>query len=253
MSGQNDSIPFAIWQMAGATEHLGGIYATRRLLAMCPIRPGQLLLEVGCGTGYTACLLAREYGVRVLALDIGTRGVEEARRRVAQARLSGQVSVVRADAGDLPCADASVDGVLVESVLVFCNAARVVAQMHRVLKPGGFFGANELTFLKSPAQELLCLLEEGLGIHAHSEEEWRDVFGRAGMVVLRGTTKRIRLWEQLASHVRVNGVGGYLRAVAGGLGEVRVRKTFLDRRMLIAALRYGTSVGYGLYTGRKEP
>ncbi len=43
MGGQRDSIPFTIWQMAGATEHLGGIYATRRLLAMCPIRPGQLL------------------------------------------------------------------------------------------------------------------------------------------------------------------------------------------------------------------
>ena len=52
-------VPFDIWQSGGMTEHLGGVAATRRLLELCSPLPGQRVLDIGCGTGYTACLLAK--------------------------------------------------------------------------------------------------------------------------------------------------------------------------------------------------
>ncbi|MBI4494648.1 MAG: class I SAM-dependent methyltransferase, partial [Chloroflexi bacterium] len=61
---------FDIWERFGITEHPGGIHATRDLLARCGIKPGQRILDIGCGTGYTACLLAREYDARVVAIDL---------------------------------------------------------------------------------------------------------------------------------------------------------------------------------------
>ena len=57
-----DSIPFNIWKTGGLTEHLGGVSATRRLLARCNLAPGQQILDLGCGTGYTACFLAQSQG-----------------------------------------------------------------------------------------------------------------------------------------------------------------------------------------------
>lgn len=250
---ERDSVPFAIWQTGGATEHLGGIYATRRLLAMCPLEPGQLVLDVGCGTGYTACTLARQHQARVIAVDVGTRSLEETRRRVARARLGGQVAVVRGDAHDLPCAAGSFDGVIAESVLVFCDAASVLSEMARVLKPGGFFGANELTLLEPPTPEFLRLLEDTLGIRALQAEAWQALFAQAGLTDGRCAVRRMRLWEQLASHVRVDGVGGYLSAVVQGLADARIRGAFINRRMLEAARQYASSVGYGLYAGRRAP
>jgi len=64
--------PFDIWEKGGLTEHLGGVYATRRLLNRCYLATGQQILDIGCGTVFTACYLARNHQVQVSALDIYT-------------------------------------------------------------------------------------------------------------------------------------------------------------------------------------
>jgi ubiquinone/menaquinone biosynthesis C-methylase UbiE len=45
---------FDIWEKLGVTEHLGGIKATKHLIDLCGIIPGQFVLDMGCGTGYMA-------------------------------------------------------------------------------------------------------------------------------------------------------------------------------------------------------
>jgi hypothetical protein len=51
---RTSSASYTIWETGGPTEHLGGVPATERLLARCRIIGGQLVLDLGCGTGYTA-------------------------------------------------------------------------------------------------------------------------------------------------------------------------------------------------------
>ena len=46
------------WEKFGLTNHIDGIKTTRQLVEWCGITPGQYILDVGCGMGYTACLLA---------------------------------------------------------------------------------------------------------------------------------------------------------------------------------------------------
>ncbi|WP_332699803.1 SAM-dependent methyltransferase, partial [Halalkalibacter lacteus] len=62
--------PYRVWETAGITEHMGGIGATERLLERCRVAHGQRVLDLGCGIGHTAVLLARRYQARVTALDI---------------------------------------------------------------------------------------------------------------------------------------------------------------------------------------
>src|SRR4030067_104862 len=96
--GEGKFTPFDIWEKGGLTEHLGGVNATRRLLARCRLSAGQQILDVGCGTGFTACYLAKNYQVQVIALDINPRSITEARKRVSKQSAHRQVRIVRADA-----------------------------------------------------------------------------------------------------------------------------------------------------------
>jgi len=208
-------------------------------------------LDIGCGTGYTASYLAQKYQARVVAIDISPRSVEEAQERAVKEGISLQVTVLQADAHRLPFPADAFDAVIVESVLVFCDAARVSLEMHRVLREGGVLGVNELTLLKPPPEELTTLLVGTLGTRSFQEGEWQSIFRRAGFVEVVSTVRRFSLWEQLASHIRVDGVRGYLSAMVKGLANVEISRIFINRNMLRAARQFLPFVGYGLYTGKK--
>jgi SAM-dependent methyltransferase len=78
-------------------------------------------LDVGCGTGYTACLLAKKYQVDVVAAGTSPTVLEEAKKRIAREKVSNKVKAVEADAHALPFPQNTFDAVLAESVLVFCE------------------------------------------------------------------------------------------------------------------------------------
>jgi SAM-dependent methyltransferase len=110
---------------------------------------GKDVLEIGCGSGVHARLLAAA-GARVTAVDLTPTAVEMTRRRLELHGLEG--TVLEADAESLPFADASFDfawswGVIHHSA----DTARVVAEVARVLRPGGRFAfmvyhRNSITF-----------------------------------------------------------------------------------------------------------
>jgi ubiquinone/menaquinone biosynthesis C-methylase UbiE len=250
-SQQQRTIPFDIWQTSGITEHMGGVAATKQLLELCQVGPGQIVLDIGCGTGYTACSLASQYLARVVAVDIHPTSVTAARERVSEQRVGDRVALLRADAHHLPCRADVFDAVVGESVLVFCDAAQAASEMNRALKPGGAFGANELTFLNPPPQELLGLLQDTLAIRSFQEHEWQSIFQRAGFVHIQAAVKRISFREQISSHIKVDGIRGYLSALVRGLADRKVSGAFVNRAMLKAARQFLPFVGYGIHTGRK--
>jgi len=250
-SRQGPAIPTQIWEKGGLTEHLGGIDATQRLLRRCPLIPGLEVLDTGCGTGYTALHVAQSYGAQVAALDLNPRSVEEAWKRVSKEGLERQVTVLQADAHELPFPVNTFDLAILESVLVFCDAATAALEAHRILKPGGFLGANEFTFLKPPPLELSTLLVDALGIHAFQQAEWETIFRKAGLTDVTSSVYRIRLREQLRSHIRVDGIRSYLTGMVTGLRDTAIRRTFFNREMLSAFRQFLPYVGYGLYIAQK--
>ncbi len=91
------------------------------------------VLDVGCGPGIMAGDLAG--GCTFVGADAARRMAEEGRRRF---RTRPDIAFMVADAGALPCADASFDIVLCIGVIDRVEQpALAVAEMSRVLRPGG--------------------------------------------------------------------------------------------------------------------
>jgi len=244
-----------IWEKTGITEHEGGIYATQRLIELCGISPGQLVLDIGCGTGYTSCLLSREYQVEVVAIDVSPNILEQAKRRIREQEAIDRATTIQADAHELPFRVNTFDAAIAESVLVHvCGKKRVFSEVHRVLKPSGVFGDNELTCLKPPPRELLPFLSQSLGIDRPplQKGEWRSVFREAGFVHVSSTVSAMNEWVMFTSHLRVDGVRKYVSAIVRGISDPTIRSTFFNKDMLRAALEFSPYVGYGLYVGRKK-
>ncbi|XFA73832.1 methyltransferase domain-containing protein [Thermosynechococcaceae cyanobacterium Okahandja] len=96
---------------------------------------GTTVLDVGCGIGGSARLLARDYGFVVTGITISPAQVQRA-RELTSPDLPVQFQV--ADALQLPFADASFDVVWsIEAGPHMPDKAQYAREMLRVLKPGG--------------------------------------------------------------------------------------------------------------------
>jgi SAM-dependent methyltransferase len=96
---------------------------------------GKDVLEIGCGTGVHARLLAAA-GAHVTAVDLTPTAVELTARRLELAGLEADVR--EADAEALPFADGSFDFVWSWGVIHHSESTdRVIAEIARVLRPGG--------------------------------------------------------------------------------------------------------------------
>ena len=73
----------------------------RLLLDRLHLKPGQRLLEIGCGWGSLAEMAARDYGVSVVGLTLSSEQKAYADKRMKKAKLSGKVEVRLADYREL--------------------------------------------------------------------------------------------------------------------------------------------------------
>jgi demethylmenaquinone methyltransferase/2-methoxy-6-polyprenyl-1,4-benzoquinol methylase len=111
-----------------------------RTLRGAGIGAGQIVLEVGCGTGFFTIPAARLIGDQgcLVAMDASAGFMEQVSRKVQLAGL-GNVRMVKRDALDTGLDAASIDRALLFGVIPFplLPLSRLLPEMHRVLKPEG--------------------------------------------------------------------------------------------------------------------
>ncbi|MBI4636881.1 MAG: methyltransferase domain-containing protein [Candidatus Rokubacteria bacterium] len=203
----------------------------RRFLRFVPVRSGDRVLEVGCGTGVVVRDLAGLVGARGRVVGVDrSRLLLRAARRLCRARpRAGRITLRVADGARLPWRAGRFDATLAITVLLHVSdPMAVVAEMARVTRPGGRVGVQDQDFgtvaVEHPDPELTARIFTGV---------------------------ENRIYENRFSGRRLPGL---LRAA--GLGGVRLRtdvyqdtrlepytKSFLERRA-------ENAVRFGIVDGR---
>jgi cyclopropane fatty-acyl-phospholipid synthase-like methyltransferase len=120
-------------------SHTDALKNMNRVLAdRVQLKPGERVLDAGCGVGGSSLWLAKERGVDVVGITLAARQVEKARGYAGRRGLTHRVHFEVADFTATPFPDASFD--VVWAVESLCHAARKAdfyQEAARVLRPGG--------------------------------------------------------------------------------------------------------------------
>jgi len=102
------------------------------------------VLDIGCGLGGPACILAAKYGARVVGTDLEAPLIERARQRAVALEVEGRTCFEIVEAGPLTFDDESFDLVMSSGGLTQVADKRgIFEECLRVLKPGGHFSAYD--------------------------------------------------------------------------------------------------------------
>jgi SAM-dependent methyltransferase len=145
--GWDDYAPFYDWENA-RTLGRRDVPFWRNIA----IHGGGRVLELGSGTGRVSLPLGRA-GVALTGIDRSAAMLAYARTRIRRARLGRSIRLVQGDIRFLPCSRAfavvlAPYGIL-QSLLRERDLARTLAEVHRVLEPGGTFGLELVADLPS--------------------------------------------------------------------------------------------------------
>jgi ubiquinone/menaquinone biosynthesis C-methylase UbiE len=204
----------------------------QQFLEWMAIPAGLRWLDVGCGNGaFTEEIIARSAPSAVIGLDPSQEQIDHARRRAAGKMAEYQTG----DAQALPFAEGAFDAAMMALVISFVpDPAGAVAQMARVVRPGGWVGAYMWDFaeggvptypLSAGAKDLGITFAQPYSVDVSRLHVLRDLWLAGGLAEVETRTIRIRVrHESFDAFWNSNGkVGPSGKAVASLEPEVRAQ------------------------------
>ena len=236
----------------GSDVHPGGVPLTRKLAGSASVGHHDRVLDVACGRGESARVLAENYGCRIVGIDYSEENIHRANRLTEDVGLSSRVQFIQGDAECLPFANESFDVVTCEcSLSIFPDALLALTEMKRVLRPGGRLGISDVVLNKPLPKSLKDLVGHVLCISgALSIDGYHDVFTKTGFSAIRTRDVSEVLGEMITRMER----------------RIGIIENFLDREQFelanglsasfssISAARdfiMSGGAGYALITGKK--
>jgi arsenite methyltransferase len=241
----------AVRWLLGDDLHPGGDALSRRLADLAGVGPGSQVLDVASGRGRTARLLASEFRAAVTGVELSGPSVAAAQAEAEAAGLQGRVRFVRGDAAALPAASGAFDAVVCECALcLFADKTRAVAEMRRVLRPGGVVAIADVTaehvdlhaVLRGVAGRVACIAD------ALPRDGYEALLHDAGLELIAAESHDgalATLAERVEYRLRVarmlDTAAPYRDPIAEAIALVRQARSAIVRR----------SLGYLLFVARR--
>jgi len=235
----------------GPRQGPGGDDETRLAVALSGLkgRQGLEIADIGCGTGASTLVLARELDAHVTAIDFLPDFLAALEDAAGRAGLSDRITTLSASMESLPFVEGTYDAIWSEGAIYNMGFAAGVEAWRSFLKPNGILALSELTWLTAqrPAE-----------LQAHWDREYPEVDTAAGkMAVLERLGFSPIGYFALPEHCWLDNYYGPMQ---------RRFPAYLDRhgyseaaRAIVAAEeheislyeRYRAYVSYGYYIARK--
>lgn len=164
----------------------GGLLLAEMLAGQLSIKPGDTVLDLGCGRGQSSVFLASRYQARVISLDLWI-GNEERQRKAADAAVDASITPLQGDIGrGVPVAPASLDAIFcMQSFHCFGTRRWLLTYLASLLKPGGKLGIAQGCF-RGEVEVFPAVFTETAGWNAqyrdyHSPSWWLEYFASSGV------------------------------------------------------------------------
>jgi ubiquinone/menaquinone biosynthesis C-methylase UbiE len=211
------------------------------ILEMLDLKPGAQVLDVGCGTGDDVREIAGLIGAtgRIVGIDPSDALIAESKRRAVGSNLPAEF--VLGDVRKLHFPNAAFDRIRTDRVLMFVpDIQTAIAEMLRVLRPGGRLVASELDhqlwFIDSRLPEINRKIHAAW-VASNPQpclgRQLARLFADHGLWNVKSTPRVIRAPHQMFTRV----IGGFLSAAIarGELVQVEVDAWFNDLAKLAEA------------------
>lgn len=176
-------INLGYWTRGAKTAREAQEDFVHELVALSPFPRGSRILDVGCGVGGPATMLAQDYGALVEGVNIVDQQLTWARRFVVANGLNHQIRLHMASAMSLPFRDAVFDVVFcLEAAHCFADKPRFLREVLRVLRPGG-----KLLLADIVGNSGLPLVnwQPALGLNLVRDRDWLRMLASTGFRVER--------------------------------------------------------------------
>jgi cyclopropane fatty-acyl-phospholipid synthase-like methyltransferase len=172
------------WITSAVSGGANPLWLTEWLTEVVDLRPGQRVLDLGCGRGLSSIFLHREFGVQVWAADLWF-SADERQRRIEDAGVEANVYAIHADARQLPFPAGFFDVVVsIDSYSYYGTDDLYLGYLSRFLTAEGLLGIAGAGLAREAVEvpEHLQPWWEPSMACLHSADWWRRHWDRSGLV-----------------------------------------------------------------------
>ena len=146
----------------------GGDDETRHAIALSGLKGATNLkiADIGCGTGASTLVLAKELDAHITAVDFLPDFLVKLEEAAGRADLADCITTLCATMETLPFTEAAYDAIWSEGAIYNMGFAAVIEAWRKYLKPNGILAVSEMTWLTDQRPEKL---------QAHWQREYSEV------------------------------------------------------------------------------